>query len=142
MKEILDAIPHRPPFLFLDRITESGDDFLSAEKFLDPALDFFKGHYPGFPIMPGVLTCESIFQAGSVLLSRIAGDIGDKIPVIARIKNAKFKKMVRPGDTLKLSVKITERIGDVYYLRGKAVVDGKTAVDVEFACTITEVEGK
>lgn len=142
MKEILDAIPHRPPFLFLDRITGSDDDSLTAEKMLDPELDFFKGHYPDFPIMPGVLTCESIFQAGSVLLSKKAGDIGKKVPVIARIKNAKFKKMVRPGDTLELSVKITERIGDVYYLRGKAMVDGKTAVDVEFACTLTEVEGK
>ncbi|MDH5543670.1 MAG: 3-hydroxyacyl-ACP dehydratase FabZ [Nitrospinota bacterium] len=141
MEDILRAIPHRPPFLFLDRITESGSNFLKAEKELKPELDFFKGHYPSFPIMPGVLICEAIFQAGAILLSKLVEAGSDKVPVLTRIKNARFKRMVRPGDILNVHTEIIEKLGEVFFMRGKALVGGKTAVDVEYACTLAMMEG-
>ncbi len=100
---ILGAIPHRPPFLFIDRIIEMDETKILAEKKLSPDLDFFEGHYPDFPVMPGVLTLESVFQAGAVLLSQHVTGHESGVPVLTRIKNAKFKKMVRPGDTLMIS---------------------------------------
>jgi len=142
MEEILRAIPHRPPFLFLDRITESGDNFLKAEKEIKADLDFFKGHYPAFPIMPGVLICEAIFQAGAILLSRLVEAGSDKVPVLTRIKNARFKRMVRPGDLLSVHAEIIEKLGGVFFMRGKASIEGKTAVDVEYACTLAQMEIK
>ena len=140
INEIQKMIPHRPPFLFLDKILETGKNFIKAEKKLDPAMDIFKGHYPNFPIVPGVITCESIFQAGAVLLSKMVEAGSTKVPVLTKIRNARFKQMIHPGDNMQLVVELVERIGDVFYLKGKAQVDGKTAVAVEYSCALAEVK--
>ena len=68
-EQILNAIPHRPPFLFVDEIVEQTDDHIVTRKRIDPEEPFFKGHYPDYPIMPGVLICECVFQAGAILMS-------------------------------------------------------------------------
>jgi 3-hydroxyacyl-[acyl-carrier-protein] dehydratase len=136
MEEILKAIPHRPPFLFVDTIVELTDTKIKTTRKARPEEEFFKGHYPGNPIMPGVLVCEAIFQSGAILLSRIMGNVEDGVPVLARINNAKFKNMVKPGDTLEIEAEIAEKMSNVYFLKGKASVDGKTAVTVEFAVTL------
>lgn len=136
MEDILKAIPHRPPFLFVDSIVELTSAKIRTTRKVREDEDFFKGHYPGNPIMPGVLICESIFQSGAILLSRTAADIGEGVPVLARISNAKFRNMVKPGDTLEIEAEITEKMSNVYFLKGKASVDGKTAVTVEFAVTV------
>lgn len=136
MEEILKAIPHRPPFLFVDSISELTDSKIRTTRKARADEEFFKGHYPGNPIMPGVLVCEAIFQSGAILLSRTIGQVGEGVPVLARISNAKFKKMVRPGDTLEIEAEITEKVTNVYFLKGTASVDGKTAVTVEFAVTL------
>ncbi len=142
MDDIQKAIPHREPFLFVDRIIEISKEKITAELKVKPEFDFFKGHYPDFPIMPGVLVCESIFQAGAILLSKLleaenskANDA--KVPVLTRIKNSRFKKMIRPDDTIQLTAEITDRIDDLFHLKGKAFVDGKMAVAVEYACALT-----
>jgi 3-hydroxyacyl-[acyl-carrier-protein] dehydratase len=136
MDEVRRAIPHRPPFLFVDQVVEITDRKIRATRKMDPDEAFFKGHYPGYPIMPGVLVCEAIFQAGAVLLSRTMTDIGQGVPVLGRINNAKFRQMVRPGDTLELEAELVERIGTAYYMKGRASVGGKTAVTVEYAVTL------
>lgn len=137
--QILDAIPHRPPFLFIDRIIEMDETKILAEKRLPPDLDFFEGHYPDFPVMPGVLTLESIFQAGAVLLSQHIDGRESGVPVLTRIKDAKFRKMVRPGDTLTLEARIEESIKTVFYMKGSARVDDALAASVSFTCALAPV---
>jgi 3-hydroxyacyl-[acyl-carrier-protein] dehydratase len=138
MDEVLRAIPHRPPFLFVDQVVEVTDKKIKALRKMDPEEAFFKGHYPGYPIMPGVLVCEAIFQTGAILLSRIMTDVGEGVPVLGRINNAKFKQMVKPGDTLELEAELVERMGTAYFLKGRASVRGKTAVTVEYAVTLAK----
>ncbi|MCX7045246.1 MAG: 3-hydroxyacyl-ACP dehydratase FabZ [Candidatus Sumerlaeota bacterium] len=135
--EVLAAIPHRPPFLYVDEILEMADKTIVAAKTLDPAEPFFKGHYPDFPLMPGVLVCEAIFQAGAILISKVsAAAKKNGVPVLTRIANAKFKQMVRPGDRLELHAELVDELQNAYYMKGKALVNGKTAVTVEFTCAL------
>lgn len=141
MDEVRRAIPHRPPFLFVDQVVEITDRKIKATRRMDPGEAFFAGHYPGYPIMPGVLVCEAIFQTGAILLSRTMTDIGEGVPVLGRINNAKFKQMVRPGDTLELEAELVERIGTAYYMKGRASVGGKTAVTVEYAVALAREQG-
>ena len=136
MEQILKAIPHRPPFLFVDKVIELTDTKIRAKKEISPEEPFFKGHYPGNPIMPGVLICESIFQTGAILLSSIIGDIGKGTPVLTRINNAKFKNMVRPGAILELEAELVEKVGNAFFMKGKATSEGKTVVTVEFAVSL------
>jgi 3-hydroxyacyl-[acyl-carrier-protein] dehydratase len=137
MDEILNAIPHRPPFLFVDRVVELGETKIKTKKEIRPDEPVFEGHYPGQPIMPGALICESIFQTGAVLLSKIMGGIGEGVPVLTRINNAKFKNIVKPGSTLDIEAELVEKLSNAYYMKGKASVAGKTAVTVEFVVTLT-----
>jgi 3-hydroxyacyl-[acyl-carrier-protein] dehydratase len=138
MQEILNAIPHRPPFLFIDRIVELGDTKIRTAKDISPDDPVFEGHYPGQPIMPGALICESIFQTGAVLLSKMMGGITEGVPVLTRINNARFKSIVRPGSTLDIEAELAERVSNAYYMKGRASVGGKTAVTVEFTVTVVK----
>jgi 3-hydroxyacyl-[acyl-carrier-protein] dehydratase len=140
MDQILRAIPHRPPFLFVDKIVEVTETKIKATKEIKPSESFFEGHYPGNPIMPGVLICESIFQTGAILLSNIIGFSGDGVPVLTRINNAKFRNMVKPGDILEMEAELVERVANAFFLKGKASVAGKTVVTVEFAVTLAKYE--
>jgi len=139
MEQVLNAIPHRPPFLFVDRIVELTETRIKTTKEISPEEPFFKGHYPGNPIMPGVLICESIFQTGAILLSKITGSISEGIPVLTRVNNAKFKSMVKPGDTLELEAELVEKVSQAYFLKGKASVGGKTVITVEFAVSLAKI---
>ena len=139
MDEIYQAIPHRPPFLFVDEIVSITDTGIVAAKTLDPEEAFFKGHYPGYPIMPGVLLCEAIFQAAAIFLSHTVAVVGEReIPVLTRISNARFKNMVFPGDRLRLRAQLVEQMQNVFFMKGSATVDGRAAVTVEFACALAE----
>lgn len=138
MEQILKSIPHRPPFLFVDKVVELTETKIKTTKEISPEEPFFKGHYPGNPIMPGVLICESIFQTGAILLSSIIGYIGDGIPVLTRINNAKFKNMVKPGDLLDIEAELVEKVSNAFFLKGSASVAGKTVVTVEFAVSLAK----
>lgn len=140
MEEVLKAIPHRPPFLFVDRVVEVTDAKIRTAKQVSAEEPFFKGHYPGNPIMPGVLVCEAIFQSGAILLSRIAGDVGEGTPVLTRVTNAKFKNIVKPGALLEMEAELVERVSNAFFLKGKASVAGKTVVTVEFAVSLVKAE--
>ena len=140
MEDVLNAIPHRPPFLFVDKIVELTDNKIKATREMSSDESFFQGHFPGNPIMPGVLICEAIFQAAGILLSNILGGVGGGTPVLTRISNAKFKNMVRPGDLLELQAEVVETVSNASFMKGSASVAGKTAVTVEFAVSIVKAE--
>ncbi len=154
-ESMMQTIPHRPPFLFVDEVVELEEQRIRTRVRADPAADFFKGHYPGNPVMPGVLLCECCFQAGALLVGHhlrcgqgAAGfsprgpGYGENAaaisgtPVITRIKDAKFKQIVRPGDVLDVEVEINENVNDVFFMTGRLRVGGKLAVRVEFAVAL------
>src|SRR5215470_15602476 len=115
--QIQQLIPHREPFLWLDEVVELSQSRIVARKFIDPELDVFRGHYPGKPVLPGVIVCEAAMQAGAVLLATQYDPPPEgHVPVAARINNVKFKQMVLPGDTLEIEASVTERLARTYFL--------------------------
>ena len=138
---ILAAIPHRPPFLFVDEVlTWTDSEIVCAYRFKENEF-FFEGHYPGAPIVPGVILCESAMQAGAIFATKIFRDeerSPDKMPVVGRMTDVKFKRIVRPGERVEQHISFKERMGSAYYLRAKVLCDGKLAVSFEFAVTTTE----
>jgi 3-hydroxyacyl-[acyl-carrier-protein] dehydratase len=139
-QQILDAIPHREPFLLVDDILEWTDARIVGTKTFTGREEFFSGHYPGYPLVPGVLLCEAAMQCGAVLLSRHLTETEGKIPVATRMNDVRFKRIVRPGETIQMEVELTERLADAFFLKAKVTVDGKTAVRFEFACTAVKRE--
>ena len=138
--EIKQAIPHREPFLWVDEVVEQTETTIHTRKFISPELDVFRGHYPQFPVLPGVLICESAFQAGALLLSRIAPTNENTVPVVTRVNNVKFKQMVRPGDTLDVTCELTERMANAFFLTATVKVGDRTAARLEFACAQAPLE--
>ncbi|MDX2108783.1 MAG: 3-hydroxyacyl-ACP dehydratase FabZ family protein [Verrucomicrobiota bacterium] len=138
--DILATIPHRPPFLFLDEIVECAETRLVAKRTIRGDEPHFAGHYPGNPIMPGVLLCEATFQAGAVLLvSRMqatGGSAEGLTPILSRIGEAKFKSIVRPGDSIQIEVEHKETMGQFHFLRAKITNNGKLALTIEFALAL------
>jgi 3-hydroxyacyl-[acyl-carrier-protein] dehydratase len=135
--EIQRAIPHRPPFLWLDEVVAFDERSLRARKHLPADLEVFRGHYPEFPVLPGVLQCEAALQAAAVLISRLVPVASDQVPVATRMNNVQFRHLVRPGDTLEIEVTLTERLQNTFFLTGKVSVDGRVTTRLEFACTAT-----
>jgi len=137
---LIKKIPHRPPFLWLDRVVELTATHIRAEKYLAPDLDVFRGHYPEYPLMPGVLLCEAVFQAGAVLIAEAAA--GEKentgVPVLARIQGARFKREVRPGQTIDIRAQLKEKVGSAWFLKGSVRIESGTAVQVVFSCALQE----
>ena len=134
-------IPHRPPFLWVDRIISCSEDCILTEKYISPDLDIFRGHFPGNPIMPGVLLCEALFQSGALLMARRNHTVPKKnhqFPVLTRIGGAKFKRQVRPGDTTRMKVTLTEIVSTACFFKGTLKVDDKVAVQVDFVCAMVE----
>lgn len=138
--DIEKLIPHRAPFLWIDEIVSQDQQKLHARKFISPDLDVFRGHYPAFPVLPGVLQCEAAFQAGAALIAATAPPAAGLVPVVTRVNNVKFRRMVRPGDTLDIEVELTERLSNAYFLTAKVSVGGETAARLEFACAAAPAE--
>lgn len=132
----LESIPHRAPFLFVDEILDVTDKRIVTRKLADPEAEFFRGHYPGQPVMPGVLICECCFQAGALLVAEILGSYGatEAIPVVTKISDARFRRIVRPGDELRVEVSLEDVMGEAYYLTGRVTVDGANVARVSFVC--------
>lgn len=139
-ESITALIPHRPPFLWVDRILECDQRRIITEKMIPTDLDVFTGHYPEHPIMPGVLLCEALFQSGALLMAKILqadkSENSKMIPVLARIGGARFKRSVYPGNTIVMEVQLTETMSSACFFTGKLRVDGKLALDVDFSCTL------
>lgn len=133
----VDCIPHRPPFLFVDEVLEVERDRIVTKKLADPSAEFFRGHYPGNPVMPGVLLCECCFQAGALLIAHRLGDAADDgTPVITRIRDARFKRIVKPGDELVIEVSMDEELDGAYFLTGRMTVNDRAIMRVTFACML------
>jgi len=148
LQPILDRIPHRPPFLFLDEILEYEQGRLVCQKTFREEEPFFQGHYPGFPLVPGVLLCEATMQAGALLLAKMfeeetageesPGSLLEKMPIVAKMGEVRFKQIIRPGDTLRIEVKFKEKMASIYFLHGKITCQGKTVLQFEFACKVED----
>jgi len=143
MEPIEKLIPHRPPFLFVDEIIAEGPNCITARRRVRPEEDFFRGHYPGNPIMPGVLICESVFQTGCALLTRQLAaksqDLSKFTPVLTRITEVKFRNPVKPGDELILEVKLKEQMGHFMFMTGAArTADGLRVLTVDFGVALVE----
>ncbi len=140
LAEIHEAIPHREPFLLVDEIVERSEQRIVCRKTFRGDEFFYQGHYPQFPLTPGVLLCEAAMQAGAILLSRLVDPAQKGVPVATRINDVRFKRMVRPGETIDIEVDLVERLADAFFLKAKVACEGKVTVRFEFACTIATVE--
>lgn len=135
--DIIKNIPQKDPFLFIDDIIERSEKMIMTSKTLSGDEDFFKGHFPDNPIMPGVLLCEACFQSGALLMSYIIKDgLNNKTAVVSRIGSTKFKSLVKPKDKLIIKVELKEQIDNAAFMKGLITVDNKKALIIDFAVTL------
>lgn len=123
-------LPHRPPFLFVDNVRIEGDTIVARYTFKEDEW-FFKGHFPSFPVVPGVLLVESMAQAGGVG-AKLMGIQPRSLFMFAKIKEAKFKRPVRPGDTLEMNITNVRASSVLCHQKGTGSVNGETAVEAEW----------
>lgn len=138
MTPVTDLIPHRPPFLFVDEIISHDEAGLVAKRTWRAEEDFYKGHYPGAPITPGVLLCEAVFQTAACYLAHKARAAGAKpgegVPLIAKISDVRFRSPIYPGDTIFLEVKQKDALGGFTMLSGHIKkADGTRVLNVDFS---------
>lgn len=139
-ERIEQSIPHRAPMLLVDEIVEQTEKTIHCRKTFRADEFFLQGHFPNFPIVPGVILCEAALQSGAVLLSAMLTDSKSFVPVATRIDGAKFKKMVQPGETIDIEVTLNDVVSNAYFMTGKVTVDGKLAARLDFACSVAPVQ--
>jgi beta-hydroxyacyl-ACP dehydratase FabZ len=141
VKEILKHLPHRYPFLLVDRIVEiHGAERIVGIKNVSFNEYFFKGHFPNRPVMPGVLICEAMAQVGAILAQNARGGMNDhKVFVLTGLDNVKFKRPVEPGDQLRLELVALKRRGSFWKMQGTATVDGKVVAQAEISAMEIEM---
>jgi beta-hydroxyacyl-ACP dehydratase FabZ len=132
IEKILELLPHRYPFLLVDRVIELGEDKVVAIKNVTINEPFFQGHFPGAPVMPGVLQIEAMAQTGGILASRaIQFDPATHVMLFMAIDAVKFRKPVVPGDQLRIEV-VPLRKGKIFKMKGEITVDGQVVSSAEF----------
>ena len=138
--EILARIPHRFPMLLVDRCEEyRPSQSIVGIKCVSVNEPFFQGHFPGYPVMPGVLIIEALAQTGAVLMSKsLDVDVNGKAIFFMSLDDCRFRAPVRPGDVIRLNVEVLRARGDVFKFKGKAVVGDKVAAECEFAAMVVE----
>ena len=144
IEQIQTLLPHRYPFLLVDRITEcTPGQGARGIKCVTANEPFFQGHFPNYKVMPGVLIIEALAQVGAVAILSVPENRG-KLALFGGIKNARFKQQVRPGDVLELECELTAQRGPVGFGTATAKVNGKTACKAELTFALTpgpEAEG-
>lgn len=130
--EILDILPHRYPFMLVDRIEKMDTEELTITGIKNLTFNelFFQGHFPGNPVMPGVLQLEAMAQVAGVLLNKVAHR-GGQIAYFSSINNAKFRKVVRPGDTLRMEIKVVRLRSRMSTIRAEAYVGDEIASEAD-----------
>ena len=135
----LESLPHRDPFLLVDRILEtSGDTRIVGLKNVSFNEPFFQGHFPGHPIMPGVLIVEAMAQTGGVLLLGALDDPQSKVVYFMSLDAVKFRRPVVPGDQLRMEIEVLQNRGRTAKLRGTALVDGQVVAEAEMMARIVD----
>lgn len=141
IEQIMEIIPHRPPFLLIDRITELEPGTRAVGlKQVTINEPFFQGHFPGQPVMPGVLQIEALAQVGAVLILSQPENRG-KLALFARINEVRFRKPVTPGDTLRLEVSLIKVRNSIGKGKGVASVDGVVVTEGEFTFALADPQG-
>lgn len=138
IKKILEILPHRYPMLLVDKITELKDDFVIGEKCVTINEPFFVGHFPGHPIMPGVLIIEAMGQVGGFLLLHRVKDKINKVVYFLKIDKVRFRQPVRPGDILRSELKLLKYREGLCIMSGKAYVDNKVVAEGEFTAKVID----
>jgi 3-hydroxyacyl-[acyl-carrier-protein] dehydratase len=141
IQEILEFLPHRYPFLLIDRVVEfEPAKRLVAIKNVTINEPFFQGHFPGYPIMPGVLVVEAMAQAGGIIMMAEMPDRHEKLVVFTGIERAKFRRPVTPGDQLRIEVDVLSFRPRAGRIQGVALVDGKKACEAILTCQVVTRE--
>jgi 3-hydroxyacyl-[acyl-carrier-protein] dehydratase len=141
--QIMEYLPHRYPFLLIDRVVEmERAKRIVAIKNVTINEPFFMGHFPGYPIMPGVLVVEAMAQAGCILLLSEVADRENKLVVFTGIERAKFRRPITPGDQLRIEVDVLSFRPRAGKMEGKAYVDGKLACEAALTCAVVPRQRK
>jgi 3-hydroxyacyl-[acyl-carrier-protein] dehydratase/UDP-3-O-[3-hydroxymyristoyl] N-acetylglucosamine deacetylase/3-hydroxyacyl-[acyl-carrier-protein] dehydratase len=141
VEEILRFLPHRYPFLLVDRVValDPGKS-IAAIKNVTANESFFEGHFPEVKIMPGVLVVEAVAQAGGILLYHSIPDPAKKLVVLSRLHNIRFRKIVVPGDQMRLEAEIVKARARFATIRGRAIVDNEVVAEGEISAAIIDLE--
>lgn len=141
IEEIKNYIPHRYPFLLVDRVLEMENEKIITIKNVSVNEPFFNGHFPGAPIMPGVLQVEAMAQSGCIMMMKEKVDDPEKsLIVFTGIKNAKFRRQVVPGDVLRMEVELVNQRRNFITMKGTATVDGEVTCELEASAAIVARE--
>jgi beta-hydroxyacyl-ACP dehydratase FabZ len=138
VQEITEILPHRYPMLMVDRILEITGESIIAIKNVTANEPHFTGHFPGYPVMPGVLIIEAMAQAAGVLVAKLAPHTRGRLMFLASVEDAKFRRPVVPGDQLRLEMKMVRLKATIAKMQGLATVDGQVVAEATLMCKLTE----
>jgi len=138
IEEIRNILPHRYPMLLVDRILELEPERIVGIKNVTVNEPFFQGHFPDFPVMPGVLIVEAMAQVAGVLVLKSIPDRASRLVLLAGIDNAKFRRPVLPGDQLRIEMTVVKKKASVAKMQGVATVDGAVVAEVEVLCKLAD----
>lgn len=138
VNEIREILPHRYPFLLVDRIIELEAERVVGIKNVTVNEPFFTGHFPDFPVMPGVLIVEAMAQTAGVLVLKSIPDREQKLVLLVSVDGARFRRPVVPGDQLRLEMQVIKRKGSVAKMAGRALVDGVLVAEAEVMCKLED----
>jgi len=142
INDIRAILPHRYPFLLVDRIVELEAERIVGTKCVTHNEPFFTGHFPDFPVMPGVLIVEAMAQTAGVLVLKSIPDRQNKLVLLVAVENARFRRPVVPGDVLRMEMKVIKRKATVAKMAGVATVDGVVVAEAEVMCKLADKEEK
>jgi beta-hydroxyacyl-ACP dehydratase FabZ len=138
VQEISEILPHRYPMLMVDRIIEITEDGVVGIKNVTANEPHFTGHFPGYPVMPGVMIIEAMAQVAGILVAKLAPHTRGRIMFLASIEDAKFRRPVVPGDQLRIEMKLLRLKHTIAKMQGVATVDGQVAAEATMMCKLTD----
>ena len=138
VQEIAEILPHRYPMLMVDRIVDFNEESIIGIKNIAANEPYFTGHFPGYPVMPGVLIIESMAQVSGILVAKLAPHTRGRLMFLASVEEAKFRKPVVPGDQLRIEMKMLRLKHTVAKMQGIASVEGQVVAEATLMCKLTE----